>query len=70
MFKTIVQRCALVLALMFLTLPAHRLHAQSTVTTLDAVTGGDPQPPPPPKPKPNVEMPIMVLTALTMLGLA
>lgn len=77
MFKATAQRFALVLALLLLTVPASRLHAQSISPTPGAVTGGNPQPPgepgpppPPPKPQGSVAMPIGVLTTLVALGLA
>lgn len=75
MFKTISQKCALVLGLSLFAVPVTMVHAQSTGATPNAVTGGDPQPPgepppPPPKPKSNVVIPIQVLTALAMVGLA
>ena len=73
MFRTIAQRCALFLALIFLTAPVSRIHAQSTTPTSGAVTGGDPQPtgePPPPKPQTSAALPIAIVTTLVALGLA
>ncbi len=72
MFRTIAQRSALALALLFLTMPASRMQGQSAVVTSSVVTGGDPQPTgePPPKPGAKVSMPIMVLTMLMAFGLA
>jgi hypothetical protein len=58
---------------MFLTVPASRMHAQPTVSTMDGVTGGDPQPtgePPPPQPHAVRALPTPVIAALIVLGLA